>query len=262
MNTNIIFFDIDGTILSHRNHTISDSTKAAIRKAQENGHLAFVNTGRSYAEINREIIELGFDGFVCGCGTYIRHGNEDLLHTPIPAELCQELVADLRKYPVDAVLEGTHTIYFNDESPFPILQQQKEIFRNQLKFNIKSWDDPQISFDKFSVWYENLDSFRGFLDKYQEMFDFMYHGNNFIEIIPKGYSKATGIEFLINHLELPHENTFALGDSINDLSMLTYVKNSIGMGNSHEDIIGIVSFLTKDVDEEGVAHALEYFKII
>lgn len=262
MKTNIIFFDIDGTILSHRNFTISDGTRAAIRKARENGHLAFVNTGRSYAEINSEIKDLGFDGFVCGCGTYIRYGNEDLLHSTISTNVCKELVADLRKYPVDAVLEGTHTIYFNDESPFPTLQKQKEIFRTQLKFNVKSWDDPEISFDKFSVWYEDLDSLRGFIDKYQDLFDFMYHGENFIEIIPKGCSKATGIEFLLSHLDIPHENTYALGDSINDLAMLNYVKNSIGMGNSHEDIIKIVTFLTKDVDEDGVAHALEYFKII
>lgn len=262
MKTNIIFFDIDGTILSHRDHTISDSTKNAIRKAQEKGHLAFINTGRSYAEINREIIELGFDGFVCGCGTYIRHGKHVLQHNPIPTNVCKELVANLRKYPVDAVLEGTHTIYFNDECPFPVLQMQKEVFRNQLKFNIKSWDDPEISFDKFSVWYESLDSIQGFIDKYRDMFDFMYHGENFLEIIPKGYSKATGIKFLLSHLNIPHENTYALGDSINDLSMLTYVKNSIAMGNSHEDIKKIVSFLTRDVDEDGVAYALEHFNII
>ncbi len=262
MKTKIIFFDIDGTILSHRSYTVPNSIKAAIRKARANGHLTFINTGRSYAEIDNGIKNLGFDGFVCGCGTYIRYGNEELLHNTIPTKLCKELVADLLEYPADAVLEGTHAVYFNENSRFPALQKQEAFFKNQLMFNVKGWDDPQISFDKFSVWYEDLASISSFLDKYRDRFDYMHHGDHFIEIVPKGSSKATGIEFLLSHLDIPHENAYALGDSINDLSMLNYVKHSIGMGNSDDKIARIVAYLTKDVDEDGVAHALAHYNII
>ena len=43
----VLFFDIDGTLLSHRTLTIPESAKRAVRKAKENGHLIFINTGRT-----------------------------------------------------------------------------------------------------------------------------------------------------------------------------------------------------------------------
>jgi len=64
MNSNLIFFDIDGTILSHRTFTISDSTRAAIKQAQAKGNLAFLNTGRTLAEMGDDILNVGFDGGV------------------------------------------------------------------------------------------------------------------------------------------------------------------------------------------------------
>ena len=42
-----LFFDIDGTILSELNGTIPESAKAAIGAAVREGHLAFINTGRT-----------------------------------------------------------------------------------------------------------------------------------------------------------------------------------------------------------------------
>ena len=262
MNTKIIFFDIDGTILSHRTYQISDSTKTAIRKARENGHLLFVNTGRSYAEIDNQVKSLGFDGFVCGCGTYIRYHDDDLQRTPLSADDSKRIVDDLRTNNIEAVLEGTDSVYFNYASTFSRMNQQREYFTNILHLNVKSWDDTDITFDKFSVWNNAPETVNKFLKKYQDRFDYINHGSNFVEIVPKGYSKASGIEFLINHLNIPHENTYALGDSSNDLQMLNYVKHSIGMGNSEDEIAKIVSFLTKDVDQGGVAHALEYYNII
>ena len=42
-----LFFDIDGTILSEITHEIPESALVALRKAQENGHKTFINTGRN-----------------------------------------------------------------------------------------------------------------------------------------------------------------------------------------------------------------------
>lgn len=50
----IIFLDVDGTIVDYDNH-IPDSAREAIRKARENGHLVYVCTGRSKAEMPDDI---------------------------------------------------------------------------------------------------------------------------------------------------------------------------------------------------------------
>ena len=66
MNTErkLIFFDIDGTIVTEARdgRIIPDSTRTALRKLQQNGHLCFINTGRALAEIDEPILQLQMDG--------------------------------------------------------------------------------------------------------------------------------------------------------------------------------------------------------
>lgn len=46
----IIFLDVDGTLVNYENH-IPQSAAKAIRLARENGHLVYICTGRSKAEV-------------------------------------------------------------------------------------------------------------------------------------------------------------------------------------------------------------------
>lgn len=262
MQKNIIFFDIDGTILSHRNRQISESTRTAIRKARANGHLAFINSGRTMAEIDSTIREVGFDGYVCGCGTYVSYHDDVLLHTVIPQELCSMLIEDFNRYQMEALLESASSIYYNGKATTYRLMPSPEHLNNIFQSQIQDWNIPGIQFDKFCIWCDDAKLYKDFYDKYKTHFDFIDRGNHFYEIIPQGYSKASGIQFLISHLDIPHENTYAFGDSANDLPMLQYVKHSIGMGNSDGGVPEVVSYLTKDVDQDGIEHALKHFNII
>ena len=65
----IAFFDIDGTLTSEIDGSIPQSAITAIRKARANGNLMFLNTGRCIQNVEPRFKEVGFDGFVCGCGT-------------------------------------------------------------------------------------------------------------------------------------------------------------------------------------------------
>jgi len=43
-----IFFDVDGTLLSHRTGRISPHTRACIRALRAGGTLVFLSTGRTF----------------------------------------------------------------------------------------------------------------------------------------------------------------------------------------------------------------------
>ena len=260
MDRKILFFDIDGTILSHRTYTISESTKNAIKRAQANGHLAFINTGRVISAIPLEILELDFDGFVCGCGTYISYHDHILLQNFIPEELTKRLITDLRELGIDAVLEGSDTVYYDDTTN-PIIKKVRD-YHDENGFPTGSWDDHTIVIDKFCIWSSSEAINKIFQEKYAEHFDFIDRNHKLYEIVPKGFSKASGIQFLIKHLTIPLENTFAFGDSENDLRMLQYAKQSIVMGNAPQAIKDIASFVTLDVDEGGIQYALEHYGMI
>lgn len=262
MKPYIIFFDIDGTIFNEKTKEISPITKAAIARARENGHYTFVNTGRSLAEVGKEVLEVGFDGIVCGCGTYIQYRGETLFQKSLGNKLSLEIAEDLKKNQIDAILEGTHAIYIDEEADNADLLKLEKYFGKRIMEKMKYWSEQDMNFDKFSMWLTKKSHYRAFEEKYKAFFEFIDRGNDFFEVIPLGYSKASGIQYLMEYLHIPQEHTIAIGDSTNDLSMLEYAHISIGMGNSAKAVLEKVSYVTKTVAEEGVAYGLEHFGII
>lgn len=262
MKQNIIFFDIDGTILTETTATIPISAKEAIKQAQDNGHLTFINTGRPISGINNCIKELNFDGYICGCGTYIEFRNKELLYRSLGTELSKQVVNKLREYNIDGILEGKNDIYYDTEINSKEVTRIKERQIKNGYYKGSTWDDPNIDFDKFVIWTNESSDFESFYEKFKDVFEFIKRDVDFYELVPLEYSKASGIKFLINHLNIPFENTYAIGDSSNDLSMLTYVKNSIAMGNSNPELFDLVSFVTKDIEDNGIAYALDHYGMI
>ena len=82
------------------------------------------------------------------------------------------------------------------------------------------------------------------------------------ELVPKGYSKASGIQMLMDYLQVEKDACYAFGDSINDLEMLRYVPHSVGMGNSVKEVFDVAEYRTTAIKEDGIMHALEYYGLI
>ena len=92
MQHQLLFFDIDGTLLSNVTHQIPESALSAIAAAQKNGHLVFINTGRTIRTMPSFLKTLGFDGYLCGCGTRIVYHDEILLAHSFTEEEGQLLI--------------------------------------------------------------------------------------------------------------------------------------------------------------------------
>ena len=109
----MLFFDIDGTLITtDGKRTFPESAKRALREARERGHLVYINTGRVMENVDDFIREVGFDGYVCGCGTYIVSEGEVMLHHRIPQERCREIAYKCRECHMMAIFEHTdHTGY-------------------------------------------------------------------------------------------------------------------------------------------------------
>lgn len=263
MERKIIFFDIDGTIMVEKTTEIPQSTIDAIREARKNGHLTFINTGRTYINIDRKIREIGFDGYVCGCGTFIKAGEQVLLSTSIDKKTCRAMIDKLRECKIGAVLEGLEDVYFDsvDFEDKELRRIKKSFIKKGLGVE-KNWDSEDIQYDKIFAVADENSNLQAFRAAFESEFDFIDRGNNWWEIVPGGYSKATGIEYLLKHYNIPIENSYAIGDSSNDLSMLEFVQNGIAMKNSDECVYDIASFITRDITDDGIWHALKHYRII
>ena len=62
---------------------------------------------------------------------------------------------------------------------------------------------------------------------------------------------------VMDYLNLPVEQSISMGDSLNDYEMIEYAGIGVAMGNAVEEIKSIADMVTADVDDSGVAVALE-----
>lgn len=261
MEKKLVFFDIDGTIISEKTHTIPESTIKAIRRLRENGHYAFINTGRCESLIGEELKEgIGFDGYLLGCGTSIIFQGKNLLHQSLSKELISELNLALRNDKIDAVFEGEKADY---RASFD--QIHSPYFADMLrksKINYKTLEEPDMEADKLFIYTTRESDFTRFQEQFAERLDFIDRENGFYEVLPSGFSKASGIAYLLTHLGSEQKDTIAIGDSNNDLSMLSFVHTSIAMERSSKEVLSMADYVTSDVDADGILNALSWLKLI
>ena len=81
-------------------------------------------------------------------------------------------------------------------------------------------------------------------------------------MVPKGSSKATGIKWLCEYLGVDISDTYGIGDSANDLDMLSFVGHGIAMGNGSKAAKEAAEYITTDIHENGIWHAMEYYGLI
>ena len=82
---------------------------------------------------------------------------------------------------------------------------------------------------------------------------------NFILITNKDASKKFGIEYIQQKLGITKEETVAIGDMPNDLPLFEASGLKIAMGNAHEELKKQADFITKSIDEDGVASAIQMY---
>lgn len=81
----------------------------------------------------------------------------------------------------------------------------------------------------------------------------------YTEISNKNVNKWRAIEHLIRELSILPEEVIAIGDNINDISMLQNAGKGIAMGNSVPLVKEQADFITKDNNSSGVSKALKVF---
>ena len=261
----IVFFDVDGTIVTDVSvgvgKFIPESCKNAIRKARENGNLCFVNSGRPYGNVEKYILDIGFDGVASGCGTNIHIGDEDIYHVAVDKNIATLCFKMCQENNITAFFEGRDkTYYIENGYHVPWLEEFAGEITAQGSVVLREYDDG-FTFDKFCAFHDPENDVTEFLKVMEEHFSIIIRDETFIELVPKGCGKGLAIKKVCEYYNLPVEQSYAIGDSLNDLEMFTATPNSIGMGNG-KAVHEYVSFVTKDILDDGIEYALKHFGII
>lgn len=261
--TKYVFFDIDGTLWGS-DMKVPESTKTAIRKLQKNGHKAFVCTGRAMGNVtDPQFKEIGFDGYIASCGNHIEMDGSILYENNLSYEMVKKIYDVSRKCRLPIIYEG---------KKYQWLDREGFDGDNYISYIVEHMEDAAVFLDdcrleeieanKFSALVNPDTDFEGIKKELSPYFDLLEHGEGILEAVPKGTSKATGIEWMCKHLQIALEDTYAIGDSVNDLEMLRFVGHGIAMGNGTQVVKDAAEYVTASVSEDGVQKALQHYGFI
>ena len=260
----LLFFDIDGTLIDHT-HRLPASVPPALEAARNNGHLLVVNTGRTLCNMDHRLDGLPIDGLIMGCGTRIIWHGETLssMEYELPDSL--RLLEIFRDLNLPTVYECDTAMYFDPlQLELPVLSGLIEWSKNHGIYRTIAESDPEFRAVKMLCFSESsvISELISLTEESGLPYSAIDRENNCWEIVPAGITKATGMDLLCDHLDIPNADCFAFGDSRNDLAMLTHVPNSIAMGNAPDDVKDLCAYVTARPEDDGIEKALRHFRLI
>lgn len=271
----IIFLDVDGTLVDYHNR-IPESAIRAIRQARENGHLVYVCTGRSRAEMQPELWEIGLDGMIGGNGSYVEHQGQVIMHQLLSEEDSRAIVDWLHERGLEFYLESNNGLFASEnfreraretlriysmnkgKTAEEVATQEVEdvmhgmIFDGQLYRN----DLNKVSF-VLDSYQDHLDSKEAFPQLVANTWGGRGESALFGDLGVKDIDKAHAISVLLDHLGASQADTIAFGDAKIDISMLDYCAVGVAMGNGGAEILAMADMITDDVEEDGLYNAFE-----
>ncbi|MEG0365826.1 MAG: Cof-type HAD-IIB family hydrolase [Coprobacillus sp.] len=255
-----IFFDIDGTLLSHTSGCIPDSTKKALSMLKEKGIYTFIATGRHISEMkDLPTNEIDFEGYITLNGQYCYNDKEVIYDLPIhPQDIC-------------------NIIQRIDEEPFPCIFVEKELM--YINYNN---DAVQIVQDAISTPLPDINNIhRGLVEPIYQVIPYDINKNQendilnlmphckqtrwhelAIDIIPFTGGKQNGIHHVLEYYGIHQNETMAFGDGHNDIDMFEYVEIAVAMGNASDEVKQAANDITDDIDHDGIYNALKKYQIL
>jgi Cof subfamily protein (haloacid dehalogenase superfamily) len=261
----MIATDVDGTLLD-ADELVTPRTRAAVRAAVEAGAQFVLATGRPPRWIAPVVDALGFAPMaVCANGAVLYDPTTDRILSA--RTLSPELLAVMAEVATRiipgaglAVERVGHSAHDTATPQFVSSPGYEHAWLNPDNTEV-SVDDllsaPAVKLLIRKAGALSADMAAALAEHITEG-DLTYSTNNgLIEVVPRGISKATGVEEVARPLGITAEDVVAFGDMPNDVPMLRWAGLGVAMGNAHPEAIEAADEVTARNTDDGLARVLE-----
>ncbi|MCM3163585.1 Cof-type HAD-IIB family hydrolase [Metabacillus litoralis] len=281
--TNLIAIDLDGTLLNSKNE-ISPENIQAIKEAQNAGIEIVIATGRAHFDVQAIFKDTDIKTWIIAAnGATIFDPEGNLYHhQPIDPTTAYKVLHSLEQdgfyyevfsssciytpnngrkllqIEIDRIKSANPdvSIHHLEEALSKQFSQTGFTFIDSYKNIIEEADTPVYNILAFSFFEEKL---KEGWSKYGQIegLTIVSSANHNFELEHQNASKGIALELLSEKLGIALEHTAAIGDSMNDLSMLSRAGVGIAMGNAKNSIKEVADLVTVTNDENGVAHFIQ-----
>ena len=280
----LIATDMDGTLLNAA-HEITPENQAAIKFAQEHGITVVIATGRAFYEANTPVAETDLKvPYICLNGAEVRDETFNIMSTShLNHSLVNKITTTLKKEDIYYQVYTNRGIYTEDpqrdlEIYIDIAERagqkadvekiknsiQKRIDNGTLKI-VDNYDKIEDIPGELIMKILAFDSDLGKIDLVgQELaqspnlaVSSSSRGN--LEITHSDAQKGIALSTIAKQLGIDLKDVMALGDNLNDVSMLERVGYSVAMDNAAPEVKTVAKYVTDSNENSGVGKAIKKF---
>lgn len=257
-----VFLDLDDTLLDS-NKNISEENQEAIKYVKEKGGQVFIASGRSIEVTKkyRNLIEANtYIIYSNGAGIFDCDANEKLFSADMEKEIVLKLYNYAIKNDIGIRIDTPYGRYINGEKYAIKLDV---VFEDEGEKIIIDNDILQVSFlseseEKRSKVIEFIDKNIHKTVKIENIFKTGYNEEFFaINLVNTNVSKGNAISGLCKFLKIDIKDVIAIGDGLNDISMIKMAGLGVAMANAESKVKEAADEITSTNLENGVAKILK-----
>lgn len=272
--------DMDGTLLNSKQE-VSEKNLEAIQKALNSGVEVVIATGRSYEEAISVLQESGLQlPIICANGAEIRTKEGEVVKAhPLDYKIAKQAADVLNEVGIYYEIytsEGTYTVDYdkgveiiidifttaNPELSRELVEEEAQHRYEKGLIHIVDSYEPILNGEKTIYKLLVFHKDHSFLDEVEEKLKQIDHlevtssafGN--LELMNTQAQKGIALAEFVEEKGIALQDTMAVGDNYNDLSMFRVVGRSVAMGNANDDIKEQCTHVTLRNDESGVGEAI------
>ena len=264
----ILVVDIDGTLLN-RQGVIAPVDREAVARASRSGIRVSLSTGR-VVEASRRILEyLGLDSyhvFFDGALVVDPQTGEEVYAESIDRKLLGDIVDFVGENGITMELYSSTRYFIEEENWAADIRRQFFGIEPTLVNFDNVWREERIIKATLPVRSpEETAKVEHFDRQFGSRLNLFWTGTPaypdeyFINVINGHASKGKALEELASFLGIPLSETAAIGDGVNDVSLLSRAGLAIAMASAPEKLKALADYVVPDVENNGVAVAIEQY---
>lgn len=251
----VIFFDVDNTLVDSNTHQIPSSTIKALHELGQQYDLA-IATGRALGTLvdNGVLAAYPWSIYVCNNGQLVYNERKEVIYAqPMNPQSVQAAMRVAKQHQMPLLI-GTPTWYQYGE-----VNEYQMIAQEFFHFPVPEPIQEPFSSDVFLM--VGFGPKGSTYPEYQAIDDLQVipGQSTYCDLIAADSGKAKGIEAAQKQLHFP--SYLACGDSDNDLGMFAHARYAIAMGQGSQAAKQCADYITKAVDEDGIYHATMHCEV-
>lgn len=251
----ILCLDIDGTLLDTK-HCIPFKNKEAVQLAAQKGVIICLMSARPPGAIVPIANELQISGpIVCYNGGFILSENTCIYDARIPAKVGIQILQETVRCAVHLSIYREWEWFIEKSDAW---STQESMITGLVPTEISLKKACEQGAHKLLCMgdTERINLIFQELSKQNLPVQLVRSKDTYLEILPYSADKAEAMQTVCRVLNIPLENTMAIGDHDNDCGMLRMAAYSAAMGNGSSAAKQAAKFLTDDNDHAGVSRAI------